>query len=302
METIVMTGVTRGIGKEAVQRLVTATPDLTLVLLAREKSDLSWLDDVVGERTTVHVVGLDLDSMAGAARSAARVADLVEGGVIPPPTALVLNAGVQHVTASEVSGDGLEATFAVNVVANHVLVQRLAPLVQEGGRIIITVSDTHFGDLRHNLGMVPGPVWLEPRLLAQPGSLPDADSSAAGRTAYSTSKLAAIYQVHEYARRYPGLVVLAFNPGFVPATGLARHANSASRFAMDHLLPLLARTPIASTSESAGRDLAYLAVAGSSLSTGSYVDRRQVVPSSQESYDQARETALVAYLDELTAS
>jgi alpha/beta hydrolase family protein len=122
---------------------------------------------------------------------------------------------------------------------------------------VITVSDTHFGDPRHNLGMVPGPCWRAPDTLARPGAFPNPDRPAAGRTAYSTSKLAAIYLVHEYARRLPpGVDIVSFNPGFVPGTGLSRNGNALERFLARRVLLALTVTPFATSRASAGRYLA----------------------------------------------
>ncbi|GAA1093935.1 MULTISPECIES: hypothetical protein [Streptomyces violaceusniger group] len=111
------------------------------------------------------------------------------------------------------SPDGYEATFAVNVLANHLFVRVLQDHFAAPARIVITVSDTHFGDFKHNMGMVPGPVWNSPDVLARPGAFAKPSGTAGGRTAYSTSKLAAIHLVHEYARRLPaGLDAIAYNP------------------------------------------------------------------------------------------
>jgi NAD(P)-dependent dehydrogenase (short-subunit alcohol dehydrogenase family) len=121
--------------------------------------------------------------------------------------------------------DGFESTFAVNVLANHLFVRLLEDRFVAPAPIVITASDTHFGDFRHNMGMVPGPVWRSPEALARTGAFAEPETTTSGRTAYSTSKLAAIYLVHEYARRLPaGIDVVAYNPGFVPGTDLARNA------------------------------------------------------------------------------
>ncbi|MFF2729772.1 hypothetical protein ACFVS9_17980 [Streptomyces sp. NPDC058008] len=170
-------------------------------------------------------------------------------------------------------------------------------------RVVITASDTHFGDLRHNMGMVPGPVWKSPEVLARPGAFPGPDTAAAGRTAYSTSKLATIYLVHEYARRFPaGIDSVAYNPGVVPGTGLARNAGPVSRFAMRRILPVMALTPFATGREAAGRYLADVVLGTTEAPTGSYVDRTRATRSSEESYDPQREGELREAAERLTAA
>lgn len=189
------------------------------------------------------------------------------------------------------------------MLANHLLVRLLEDRFARPARIVVTVSDTHFGDVRHNLGMVPGPSWRSPDVLARPGAFPAPHRTAAGRTAYSTSKLAAIHLVHEYARRLPaGLDAIAYNPGFVPGTGLARNAGPAVRFAMRRVLPLMALTPLATAPRTAGRYLADLVLGTTAAPTGAYVDRDRVARSSRASYDPRRERELWETVERLTAA
>jgi len=189
------------------------------------------------------------------------------------------------------------------VLANHLFVRLLQERFAAPARIVITSSDTHFGDFRHNMGMVPGPAWRSPEALARTGAFPRPHSTSAGRTAYSTSKLAVLHLVHEYARRLPaGIDAVAYNPGFVPGTGLARNAGPASRFAMRRVLPLLARTPFATGRDAAGRNLADVALSRIAAPSGSYVDRDRTARSSDESYDPRRERELWDAVEEFTAA
>lgn len=69
--------------------------------------------------------------------------------------------------------------------------------------------------------MVPAPKWREPAALATPGTADKPDGAVAGRTAYSTSKLAVIYLVHAFARQLPaGIEIFSFNPGWFPEPDL----------------------------------------------------------------------------------
>ncbi|MGW3569604.1 hypothetical protein ACWDSL_38060 [Streptomyces sp. NPDC000941] len=132
-----------------------------------------------------------------------------------------------------------------------------------------------------------------PDVLARTGAFARPESVAAGRTAYSTSKLATIYLVHEYARRLPaGVDAVAYNPAFVPGTDLARNAGPVARFAMRRVLPLMVVTPFATSRSVAGRHLADVVLGTTEAPTGSYVDRGRVARSSQESYDPRREKEL----------
>lgn len=300
--TIVMTGATGGIGRVAAGLIARDHPAAHLVVLARGDGGRAVVDSLGGVGAAASALETDLLSL-GRVRAAADVlASRLRSGELPPLRAIVANAGLQVTNALTLSPEGFEATFAVNVLANHVLIRRLQEHLTPPARIVITVSDTHFGDLRHNLGMVPAPRWRDPELLARPGAFPRPETARAGRTAYSTSKLVAIHLVHEYARRLPaGIEVVGYNPGFVPATGLAREAGPLTRLALRWVMPLLTVTPLASSPDEAGRHLAALVGGQLRAPTGAYVDRGKVARSSGASYDPAREHALWETVERLTA-
>ncbi|WP_051580325.1 short-chain dehydrogenase [Pseudonocardia acaciae] len=285
-------------GRVAARRILAESPDTHLVAVARDAAGARL---AFGGSSVTHVAA-DLGSLRGVRAAAARIRELLDAGELPPLRGFVGNAGVQYTNALTETEDGLEATFAVNVLANHLLVRALGGHFGTPARVVITVSDTHFGDLRHNLGLVPGPAWSAPEVLARPGAFARPTTATAGSTAYSTSKLAAIYLVHEYARRLPGIDVIAYNPGFVPGTGLARNAGPLARFAMRRLLPVMARTPLATGQDAAGRHLADVVLGRTPAPTGSYVDRHRAARSSDESYHPERERELWDAAERLTAS
>jgi NAD(P)-dependent dehydrogenase (short-subunit alcohol dehydrogenase family) len=201
-------------------------------------------------------VSADLGSLASVRSAVGEIRDRLERGDLPPLRGFVGNAGMQYTNALTEGPDGFESTFAVTVLANHLFVRLLQDRFTAPARIVITASDTHFGDFEHNLGMVPGPAWKSPDVLARTGAFPKPDTAAAGRTAYSTSKPVTSYLVHEYARRLPaGIDAVTCNPGFVPGIGLARNAGPLSRFAMRRIMPVPALTPLATSRNAAGRCL-----------------------------------------------
>lgn len=296
--TIVMTGATRGIGRVAAERLLADAPDAHLVVLARG----GGAEALASASPRVTGIPADLASLGDVRAAADAITDSLTGGELPPLRGIVANAGLQLTNATTETVDGFEATFAVNVLANHVLVRRLVPHLTTPARIVVTVSDTHFGDLRHNLGMMPGPQWRPPDVLARTGAFTDPDGATAGRTAYATSKLAAIHLVHEYARRLPsGVDVVSFNPAFVPGTGLVRGADRATRFVIETAMPLLTFLPVVHDVAGAGRQLADVALGVTPAPTGAYVDRDRAVPSSDESYGPVRESQLHDAVERLTA-
>lgn len=299
--TVVMTGASRGIGRIAAREVLRRSPGTHLVVVAR--SGAGALAAELGEDgRAVTPVEADLASLDSVRSAAAEISGRLVCGGLPPLRGFVGNAGVQYTNALTEGPDGFEATFAINVLANHVLVRALENHFVSPARIVITVSDTHFGDFRHNMGMVPGPAWAAPDRLARTGAFPRPQTATAGRTAYSTSKLAAIYLVHEYARRLPaGIDAVAYNPGFVPGTGLTRNAGPVSRFAVRRVMPAMTLTPFATSRTAAGRHLAALVLGDTKAPSGSYADRGRLAPSSAESYDQRREQELWETVERLTA-
>jgi NAD(P)-dependent dehydrogenase (short-subunit alcohol dehydrogenase family) len=301
--TLVMTGASRGIGRVAAGHILRRSPDAHLLVVTRGPSGARLAAELATGGHTVSHIAADLGSLDSVRRAATEIRDRVDGGELPPLRGFVGNAGIQYTDALTAGPEGFESTFTVNVLANHLFVRTLRDRFAAPARIVITTSDTHFGDFKHNLGMVPGPAWKSPDVLARTGAFPEPDTAAAGRTAYSTSKLAAIHLVHEYARRLPaGIDAVAYNPGFVPGTGLARNADPVSRFAMRHVLPVMTLTPFATSRKAAGRYLADVVLGTTRAPTGSYVDRSRVDRSSEESYDPRREGELWDAVERFTAA
>ena len=274
MQRVLFTGASRGLGAAAARRMLGDNPELHLIVLTRDgRTDLP--------RTTA--IRADLARMDDIRAAAAQVTEPLDG--------FVGNAGLQHPTARTATPDGFETTFAVNVLANYLLL-RLLPFAGTG-RIVITGSDSHFGQFRHTFGLVPAPTWMAPEKLAEPGAV------ARGRGAYSTSKLGVIYLVHALARRLPeGLDAYTFNPGFTPGTGLVR-TDRVGDVMWRRVLPFV---PGVNTVERAGHQLAKAATGPRPAPSGAYIDRWSVIPSSAESYDEAREEELWAAAGKLTGS
>ncbi|MEE4022092.1 SDR family NAD(P)-dependent oxidoreductase [Gordonia sp. PKS22-38] len=303
MHTLVMTGATRGIGRVAAAEILRLDPDVHLVLPARGGGPEGFARDLDATGRRVTVVDADLASLDSIRAALADITGRLDDGSLPPLGGFIGNAGLQFVDAMHETVDGLEATFAVNVVANHLLLDTLRDRFAAPARIVITVSDTHFGDFRHTYGMVPAPRWSPPATLARTGAFPEPDTAAAGRCAYSTSKLAAIHLVHEWSRRLPeGVEIVSYNPGFVPGTGLIRAAGRRDQFVGRWVLPALAMAPSIDRIPTAGRKLADVAVGRTPAASGEYIDRTRVTASSDESYDPERERELWEFLGELVSA
>ena len=225
MTIIVMTGATAGIGARAARAL--AAPGTRLIVGARG-----------GSVSGAEMVRLDLASLASVRGFVSEVIAAIGTARID---ALVLNAGGQRPDVDARSADGYELTFATNHLAHYLLARLLLPYIADGGRIVITTSDTH--DPAEKTG-VPPPRHANAGWLADPATAPQQEAATtAGMRAYSTSKLCNMMTVRSLAalpevaaRR---ITVLAYNPGLTPGTGLVRNQPWAVRTLVWPLLPLL---------------------------------------------------------------
>ncbi len=183
MATICITGATDGIGLATAERLLAAGH--TVLVHARNPGrGQAVVDRLHGD--AVLVTG-DLSSLAEVERLAEQVVD--HG----PLDVLVLNAGVWvRGDVPKTSVDGFETTFAVNVLAPHLLTTRLA------------------GHLTGRL------IWLGSGMAgsghpdaADPGAKTDPSR------AYADSKASDVLLAAAWGRRLPGVGSVAVDPGWV---------------------------------------------------------------------------------------
>ncbi|WP_460429154.1 SDR family NAD(P)-dependent oxidoreductase [Amycolatopsis endophytica] len=285
-----LTGVSRGLGHEAAKVLMARRPHDHYVVLAR--GDAARAAETLGQATGAdRVVGVscDLGSLADVNRAAGMVTAGVDAGRLPPLGGFLGNAGVVFLTTDTRTADGYEATFAINVLAHQLLIRLLMPRFVAPAWVVLTTSDSHFGQFRYTLGATPPPRWAAPAELATPRH---GGPQAAGR-AYATSKLGTIYLTHALARRLPpGVGAHSYNPALVAGTDFFRAAPQPLRAVMQGFFRLQLALGRGMTAERAGRRLAETILAGMPGPSGGYVDRGRAVPSSPESYDEGREEEL----------
>ncbi len=285
MHTAVVTGATQGLGRHAAAAIA-ATPGWQVVLAVRDTARGEQVARELGGQTAV--VELDLASLASVRAAAAALAERHA-----PLDGLVLNAGIQVTRTGPATEDGFELTFGVNHLGHALLAALLRPSLAPAARIAVVSSGTHFGTLR-KAGPYPAPRWRDPREIAR-------DRGGSGQVAYATSKLANVLFVREAARRFAPVAVNAYDPGLMPATGLARNYPPAVRALYARLEPLLVRVvPGATRPERSGPELARLvtdpAYAGL---TGAYVEIDHVIEPSPAAQDDARAAELWRATEEL---
>jgi len=204
MKTIIMTGGTFGLGEATAQQL-NAAPDTRLIL---------------GGRATR--LPLELASLGSVRQFARQVLDTLGKTKI---NALVLNAGLSFPKAAR-TVDGYETTFAVNHLGHYLLLCLLAPALARDAIVVLTTSNTHDPQF--------SPVAPFPFVDAQQLAHSDLGKGAQGNVAfesgfraYATSKLCNLLTARTFAAssetKARRLRVIAYNPGYIPGTGLGRN-------------------------------------------------------------------------------
>jgi NAD(P)-dependent dehydrogenase (short-subunit alcohol dehydrogenase family) len=247
---VVMTGATAGLGAQALGRIA-AVPGTQVLIGARG----SGREVPAG----VKVLALDLASLASVRAFADAVITEIGENLID---VLVLNAGAQSPVSEARSADGFELTFAVNHLAHYLLARLLVPHLADGGRLVITTSDTH------DPAVTPiAPKVLDPQALAYPvkGGL------GSGIRAYAASKLCNLMTAESFAGsdevRGRGVSVVAFNPGLTGGTSLGRDSSPVARVVVRALMGTIFRVVgffkpeyVMGTAERSGEQLAAVAL------------------------------------------
>lgn len=252
-----LTGATSGIGLELAARLL-ADPACRLVVGARRPEAAVALRALAGP-DRLEILPLDLASLASTAASAELVERHLAGDKL---ASFAANAGLQITGPCRLTADGYEETFQANFLGHAVLIERLLPHLAPGAPVVLTASGTHDPAIRSaRLFGFRGGLFVGADRIAKGDLDPTASVTQQGLDRYATSKLCDILHVYALARRVPvdGPRFIAFDPGLMPGTGLARERSGFERWAWSTVLPVLARAmPGASTARTSATAYAKL--------------------------------------------
>jgi len=271
----IVTGGTSGIGRVVAEGL--AAKSMTTVIVGRGEARTASVAREIAQATqNPEVVPVPVSDLA--LRSEAhRLASLLRGRY-PRISVLVNNAGA-YFHRREVTADGLERTFALNVLAPFILTRELADPLAAGApsRMVEVASEAHrgshvpFDDLQSTRGY-------------------------RGFRAYGQSKLELMLLTREFARRFGsrGISVNAVHPGYI-ASGFGRNNRGAVGVAMGVLSTLFGR------SVRRGAEAEIFAATDPSLgsASGVYIVRRSVRSGSPASRDEAGARRLFEACSEL---
>ena len=276
-KTTIITGASSGLGLECARALLAGDPSWHIVLAVRDIGRGTEAVEQLGEPQRCAVMSMDLASL----KSVHSFVEDIRAAALPPLHAIVCNAGVQVVSGTEWTNDGVELTFGVNHLGHFALAQGLLGALARPTRIVVVSSGTH--DPAKHTGM-PDPRYTSAAELAHPRVEQAADD---GRRRYTTSKLCNVLFAYELDRRVgEGVTVNAFDPGLMPGSGLARDYPPLQRLAWRYLLPALRVLPGVRSTRTSGRYLAQLVNdARFEGVSGQYFDGLRPIKSSAESYD-----------------
>lgn len=272
---VILTGASRGIGRETALALGRMGAELSFVVRDPERGG-AVADEVraLGGGGEVEVFVADLSSMVDVRRVAAEI--LAKHSRID---VLLNNAGVLLMDR-QLTKDGFEATFATNHLAYFLLTKLLLGAIKKApaGRIVNVASEAHhrasldFADLM-------------------------AEESYSGVKAYSTSKLANILFTSELARHLDGTSVTtnSLHPGII-ASGFARNNTGVVGFFAKVAAPFLM------SAENGAKTSIFLATDPSvSKVSGQYFDKSKTKTPSREARDPAIARRLWNVSEELVA-
>jgi NAD(P)-dependent dehydrogenase (short-subunit alcohol dehydrogenase family) len=298
--TVLLTGPTSGIGARMLERLAQHPSRPNLVLLARDETTLAAsLAQVCARGLTATGIPVDLSDLASVRTAVEAVA-----AVGAPIDAALLNAGAQFTSARNAGAQGRELTFTVNVIAQHLLLRGLEPVLAPAAHVIVMGSSTHRGK-KASFNLVPDPIWREPAALAEPEATADGPTvfrveREKGGVAYASSKLALVTLSHDWAERLAatGRRLNAYDPGLVPGTGLGKDMPGYMYWVWKNLMPAMRVLPGATTAANTARHAIDLALGDTfaDLSDG-YVEIGVLTEAEPVTFDNQRRAALWDFVE-----
>ncbi|KAF8866022.1 hypothetical protein BDZ45DRAFT_720691 [Acephala macrosclerotiorum] len=319
--TILVTGAAGGIGTGWIHEHLKSPQALThytiFVIHPSAPGQLKQiLEKEAPEECKYEIVELDLSSQVAIKNYITTLKSRIEKKEIPMIRLLLLIAGAMFLDPVASGGvgftsEGLEKSFAVNYVANVLLILNLMGSMDErGARILWLASTSHDPNLLSSSGAFPKPemriilkgdgaeVGDVERLAKATDKISKGDEFPAAIRRYGASKFCMTMFTYALHRRlssptspFPNIQILANSPGCVGGTTLTSSMPWYIRLVMQYvLIPLQAlsvmiwRNGSLRTAKVAGEDLMWCCW-DESLKGGEYVDGRVVSVSSEESLD-----------------
>lgn len=228
----IITGPTSGIGRATALELAKLG---TVVLVGRDSKRLVEVQNVI-EKKGQHAVPVvcDLSDIVSTRNAAKEIT-----GLDLPIAGLINNAGIYQLHATK-NPLGWDMTFTTNHLGPFAFTEALIPHLPDGANVVFVCSGVEDPEREPAAAAgFRGGRYLSVEASAR-GEWKPGGSEVPGRDAYATSKQCNLATVLAFAREIPRLRFNAFEPGFIPNTGLGRQANLLLRLLLRYILPLLA--------------------------------------------------------------
>lgn len=198
--SILLTGANGGIGGGISTEITRSSYGIThkTLYVVRDPAKADHLTAILKHAPKDHryeILPLDLSSLESVRSLAADINKRVANGSLPPLSAVILNAGIQDVSAKNFTKDGMERTFGVNYLSNFLLVLLLLESMdKQHGRIVFTGSTSTRLEWAPNASM-HSPEQRETLITSTENMAkgieehPDGKVYEAGMRAYAVSKL-----------------------------------------------------------------------------------------------------------------
>jgi NAD(P)-dependent dehydrogenase (short-subunit alcohol dehydrogenase family) len=203
--SVLITGANGGLGSGFVSNLINSAYASSYrgIYTVRNPSTANSLKAVLQKAPKTHkseTIPLDLSSLESIRGTAAEINAKVANGTWEPIRALILNGAWQEANEKTLkpqtfAEEGFEAHFAINYLANFLLVLLLLKSIdKEHGRIVLVSSWSHdtYDSRNHGIAIYKGDeyktLWREPEALSNGVEYQD-DGYKAGMRRYGTSKL-----------------------------------------------------------------------------------------------------------------
>ena len=211
LKTIILTGASSGLGFETVKKIAKTFKNYRIIMACRNLEKANAKKEEIERETqnkNLIVMEIDTSSLNSVKNFVTNYKNSSYGKIY----SLVCNAAVGG-SSPQKTKDGFDLVFETNHLGHFLLVNSLIPLMEENGRIFNVSSDMH--DPPKNF--FPNFEWIGAEKLAKPD-----EELGKSRIRYPYSKLCNVYFTYELIRRIGNkkLFINAYNPGFMPETGL----------------------------------------------------------------------------------
>lgn len=287
-EVVFITGATAGLGRLTAKKCIELGHKVIITGRSEQKlkDARKWiLKDSPQHESNLYGVVMDLIDLS----SVKQAIDTFSTFNLPVIDVLVHNAGGTSTEFKQVHSH-FEQTVFMNAVAPLYLNELLLPYVQKSQhgnrRVLFVVSMLHDPT---NVGGGGGPDSCVPDNVEMKDLAGDNTAWNSMRY-YKISKLASVWDTYVLAERYPNIPFIAFCPGFVPTTELARNSNFVLQLALKYLI---SRFHFATSEEQSTNDYVYY-ITSSDIKAGEYYQKRKIATSSKDSLDKTKREAYYA--------